>query len=323
MSADRLRHSLRAGLAFAVFLGLGLATCLTVVRDGQAAVVLRFGAPVRVTSEPGIIWHLPPPIERLRLIDLRLRSSSSGVYDVQTADGATLAVESFAGWQVGRTTEAVLAFVRAVDGDQVTATAHLRGLLGSGMQTISGRFRLAELLGAGASTTLPAFESALSERLRSEAVRYGIVIQAVGLERLMLPERIVEATVAAMVEERNAAAARIRAAGQERAGQLVAEAEAAARTAMAEARATAATTTAEGIRSASALVAEAWRKDPELYRLVRSLDAVRLVFERPTALVLRADAAPFDALMNRPGTPTQPVLDPDIIRRAELQGERR
>lgn len=323
MSVERLHHVLRAGTAAVVLLGLVLATCFTVIRADQAAVVLRFGAPVRVEVAPGFVWHLPPPLERVRMVDLRLHSTSSGIYDVQTADGATLAVETFAGWQVGRDAQQVLAFVRAVDGDPQTALAHLRSLLGSGMQTVSGRFRLAELLGPGAKTHLAAFENALNERLQSEALRYGIAVQTVGLERLMLPERIVEATVAAMIEERNAAAARIRAAGQERAGQLVAAAEAEARTVMAEARGQAAKTTAAGARAAAELVADAWHKDPELYRLVRSLDAIRQVFDRPTALVLRTDAAPFDAMMQRPGTPAPPLVDPDLIRAAGLRGDGR
>lgn len=316
-----MKHLLRTVTALLVLVLLGLATCVTVVRDGSAAVVLRLGAPVRVAAEPGVVWHLPPPIERVRLVDLRLRSTSSGIYDVQTADGAVLAIEAFAGWQVRREEAAVLAFLRAVDGDAAIAAGHLRGLLGSSLQTVSGGFRLDALVGAASQKTLPAFEEALAGRLREELRRrYGIELHAVGLERLMVPERIVEATITAMVEERTAAASRIKAAGQERAGQLVAGAEAEARTVIAAARAEAATLVAEGTRQAATLSAEAWKRDPELYRLARSLDAVRMAFERQSAVVLRTDAAPFDALMTRPGSRPEPApeLDPDAVRAAAL-----
>ena len=316
-----MKHLFRTVTALLVLALLGLATCVTVVREGSAAVVLRLGAPVRVTAEPGIVWHLPPPIERVRLVDLRLRSTSSGVYDVQTADGAVLAIEAFAGWQVQRDPAAVLAFLRAVDGDPAIAAGHLRGLLGSSLQTVSGGFRLDALVGAASQKTLPAFEEALAGRLRGELRnRYGIELHAVGLERLMVPERIVEATITAMVSAPPPGSSRIPAAGPARPRQLVARPPPPPRTVIAGARAEAATLIAEGTRQAATLSAEAWKRDPELYRMARSLDAVRMAFERQSAVVLRTDAAPFDALMTRPGTSPEPApeLDPDAVRAAAL-----
>ena len=62
-----------------VFVGLILVallvgyTCYLQVREGTAAVVTRFGEPVRSITEPGPYFKLPWPIEDARSFDMRKR----------------------------------------------------------------------------------------------------------------------------------------------------------------------------------------------------------------------------------------------------------
>ena len=55
----------------------------------------RFGDPVRVLTEPGLAWKLPAPIEGTIPVDLRLRTTSSGLQDVGTRDGLRILVQAY------------------------------------------------------------------------------------------------------------------------------------------------------------------------------------------------------------------------------------
>ena len=74
-------------VAAVIVAALALSACLVLVNPGEAIVVTRFGDPVRVIVEPGLAFKLPPPIEDTVRVDLRLRTTSSGLHDVGTRDG--------------------------------------------------------------------------------------------------------------------------------------------------------------------------------------------------------------------------------------------
>ncbi|MFO6254805.1 SPFH domain-containing protein, partial [Pseudomonas aeruginosa] len=70
------------------------AACLVQVRSGEAMVITRFGNPARVLLEPGLAWRLPLPFESAIPVDLRLRTTSSGLQDVGTRDGLRIIVQA-------------------------------------------------------------------------------------------------------------------------------------------------------------------------------------------------------------------------------------
>ena len=79
------------------------AACLVQVRSGEAMVITRFGNPARVLLEPGLAWRLPLPFESAIPVDLRLRTTSSGLQDVGTRDGLRIIVQAYVAWQVRAT----------------------------------------------------------------------------------------------------------------------------------------------------------------------------------------------------------------------------
>ena len=56
-----------------------ISACAVLVGPSEAVVVTRFGDPVRVLVRPGLTWRLPSPIEGTTKVDLRLRTTSSGL----------------------------------------------------------------------------------------------------------------------------------------------------------------------------------------------------------------------------------------------------
>ena len=294
-----LRYALAAAL---VLFGIAAAT-LSTVRAGSAAVVTRFGNPVRVITEPGLAFKLPAPIERTVDVDLRLHTTASGIHGVLTKDGLSVVVQAWVAWKVPAKDDQIRHFLRAVQNRPDEAANQLRTFLGSSLETITGRFELAGLLNTDASKVqLAAYEAALRERLTAQANDvYGIEIVGVGIERLMLPETTVGATINRMAAERDTVAEERKASGRLEAGRIRAEAERDARITKAQATTEAAEIEAKAQKEAATIFGDAQRIDPQLYAFLRSLDTLDQIVGGTTRLILRTDAAPFRALVEIPG----------------------
>lgn len=298
-------RALRLSIASALVVVAILAATLTVVPQGTALVVTRFGDPVRVEVSPGLVWRLPAPIERTVAVDLRLHTTATGLHDVGTKDGLRIQIAVFAAWRVPAQTEAILGHLRAVRGDANEAAGHLRSFLGSALETEASRFTLNELVNTDATQVrLDVLEQALVKRLAEQArATYGVELVQVGIERLGLPESTIKATVERMIAERQTAAAERKAKGAQEAAEINQAAFRDSRITIAKAQEEASTVEAKARTEAAAIYAKAHAADPELYAFLRGLDTLEQIITSGTRLVLRTDAAPFKSLVEAPVVP--------------------
>ncbi len=306
VSDNWLGRRARFIVAFALA-GLALASaCLVLVGPGQAIVLTRFGDPVRVLTQPGLAFRLPAPIENTVDVDLRLRTTSSGLLDVGTRDGLRILIQAYMAWQVPRDPDRIRQFLRAVRNQPDLAADQLRGFLGSSLEIAASGFELASLVNTDPSKIrLEQFEQQVRERLDEQSLRvYGVTIRQVGLERLTLPAEALNATVERMRAERAVVAAERQAEGQRAAAEINSNAERDARILVAKSRAEAADLDAKSRVEAAGVYARAFDGDPKLYTLLRSLDTLGSVIGSNTRLILRTDAAPFRALVEGADAPS-------------------
>ena len=299
--------------AFIVLIAL-IAACSVLVVPGQAIVMTRLGNPIRVLTRPGLAWKIPAPIESLVPVDLRLRTTSSGLQDVGTRDGLRILVQAYVAWQVPDDPEHIRQFLRAVRNQPDVAADQLRSFIGSSLEiTVSG-FELASLINTDASKIqLSELENRLRARIDEQALAvYGIKVLQVGLERLTLPAETLDATVARMSAERMTVAAQRQAEGERAAAEITSNAERDARVLLAQAKAQASSLDAKSRVEAADIYAQAYSHDRDLYTLLRSLDTLSSVIHSNTTLLLRTDAAPFRILVDGPGKSagTLPALSP-------------
>jgi membrane protease subunit HflC len=301
---SRARLALRFGVATLILCAAILAASAIMVSAGTAVVVTEFGRPVRVLTEPGLAWKMPAPIETAIPVDLRLRTTSSGLQDVGTRDGLRILVQAFVAWQVPDDPADITQFVRAVRNDPDEAARQLRSFTGSALQVTASSFDLSDLVNtAPQKIQLAAFEAKLQAQLTAQMRRiYGMQIQQVGIERLSLPETTLAATVARMRSERETIAAQRTAEGLREAAQIRADAARDSRIVVADAQTQAASIEADSRRQAAEIQARAYTADPALYTMLRSLDTLGNMIGPNTRLVLRTDAAPFNVLVNGPPT---------------------
>jgi membrane protease subunit HflC len=299
---QRTKLLLRTAIATVILLAAVAAACIVMVPAGTADVITRFGAPVRVITRPGLAWKLPAPFESAIPIDLRLRTTSTGLLDVGTRNGLRVLVQAYAAWRVPDDPRSLLRFLRSVRNQPDEAAQQLRSFLMAGLQIVSTNFSLADLVNIDPKQVrLDSFERQLREQVAARTLRvYGIDIAQVGVERLTVPDQTLAATVARMKAERETVAAQVTAEGLAKAAAIRADADRDAREVVAQARQQAANIEADAEQSAARIYASAYRGDPGLYRSLRSLDALDKMFGHNTNLILRTDSAPFKVLVDGP-----------------------
>ncbi len=308
-SGTRLGTALRFVLAAVVVAAAVLAGTAVMVGAGEAVVVSEFGAPVRVLTEPGLAWKLPAPLQGTTAVDLRLRTSSTGLQDVGTRDGLRILVQAYVAWQVPAEPDRIRQFLRAVRNDPDEAARQVRSFVGSALQVTASSFDFAELVDTDpARLRLADFERRLQAQVEAQVLQtYGIQVRQVGIETLSLPDASLTATVARMRSERETVAAERTAEGLRAAAEVRSNAERDGRITVAQARTEAAEIEAQARREAAEIQTRAYLSDPSLYSLLRSLDMLVQTVGPGTRLVLRTDSAPFSVLVEPPAAAASPA----------------
>lgn len=287
----------------AAIVGFASATAsLVQVRAGEATVVTRFGNPARVLIEPGLAWRLPVPFESTVPVDLRLRTTSSGLQDSGTRDGLRIIVQAYVAWQVEADAASIRRFMRAVQNQPPEAARQIRAFVSSALETSASAFDLADLVNTDpAKIRIVELEARLREQIAAQLLdTYGVRVVQVGIERLTLPSVTLNATVDRMRAERETIAVERNAVGKRQAAEIRSAAEREARVIQAEATVKAAQIEAQSRVDAAAIYGKAYSGSPQLYSLLRSLDTLDTIVNPKTRLILRTDAAPFRALVDGP-----------------------
>jgi modulator of FtsH protease HflC len=298
----RFGPQLRIGAAALVLLAAIAAACIVMVPAGEATVITRFGNPVRVVTRPGLAWKLPAPFESSIPIDLRLRTTSTGLMDVGTRDGLRVLMQAYVAWQVPSDPQRVRQFLRSVRNQPDEAARQLRSFVFAQLHIISSNFELSDLVNLDPKKVrLDAFEQQLRDQIAPRMLQvYGIDIRQVGIERMTLPDETLAATVDRMRAEEETVAEQRTAEGRRQAAAIRADADRNGREVVALAREQAAHTEADAEQAAARIYAKAYQSDPGLYTTLRSLDALGQMMGRNASVVLGTDAAPFRVLVDGP-----------------------
>ncbi|MDP9811551.1 membrane protease subunit HflC [Rhizobium tibeticum] len=279
-----------------------VAACLVQVQSGAATIITRFGNPMRVLTDPGLAFRFPIPLENTINVDLRARSTSSGLQDVGTKDGLRIIAQAYAIWQVPQDPDAIKRFVRSVQNQPDLAAEQIRTFLGSSLETAASNFDLSSLINPDPDKLrIDALEAQLKAQITQQLFdTYGLQVVDIGIERLTLPAVTLNATVDRMRAERETIATERAAVGKRKAAEIRSAAERDARVLLADATVKAADIEAKSRVEAAQIYGAAYKSAPELYELLRSLDTLGTIVNSNTRLVLRTDAAPFRALVDGP-----------------------
>jgi membrane protease subunit HflC len=280
-----------AALIVAVGVVLLATSSLFTVRQTQQALVLQFGSPKRVITEPGLHFKVPL-IQNVSYYDARILDLDPQGQDMSLIDQRRINVDSFARYRIVDP----LKFYQTV----LTETAfrdRFGNILNGSVRDALGRTDLADVLGAKRQDVM----HQITEAVRRRAPEFGIEVVEVRIGRTELTADTTQATYNRMRSDRMAEAAEFRGRGQEQKSRIEADADRERTILLAEAEKEAQTLLGEGEAESRRTLNAAQGKDAEFYAFFRAMEAYRASLNDGTTMVLSPDSEFFKYFNKLPG----------------------
>lgn len=264
-----------------------------IVDQRQYAIVFELGQIVRVISEPGLHFKMPPPFQNIETVDKRILTIDSGTPDrVQTSEKKNLLIDSFVKWRV---TDA-RAYWISFQGSERAAEERMSTLVRDAMNQAVNKRTVSEITSRAREKAMEEIRVAVQERVKD----LGVTIVDVRLRRIdFVPEIMTESVYPRMVAERKRVANEQRSIGAAEAEKIKADADRQREVLLAEAYRDAQRIKGEGDAKAAAIYGRAFSANPEFYSFYRSLDAYRQSFKsRSDTLIIDPSSEFFKYLKN-------------------------
>jgi membrane protease subunit HflC len=277
---------------------LGIAAVLLrmsvfIVDQRQFAIVFDFGQIVKVISEPGLHFKLPPPIQNVETLDKRILTIDSAAPDrVQTSEKKNLLIDYFVKWRV---TDA-RAYWISFQGSERAAEERMSTLVRDAMNQAVNKRTVTQITSHAREEAMEEIRAAVQERVKD----LGVTIVDVRLRHVDFVPEIMSASVyPRMVAERKRVANEQRSIGAAEAEKIKADADRQREVLLAEAYRQAQQVKGEGDAKAASIYAKAFGANPEFYAFYRSLDAYKQSFKsRSDTLVVDPSSEFFKYLKN-------------------------
>jgi len=266
------------GLIIALIAALWLASGFYVVDEQERGVVLRFGQ-YTTTTDPGLRWHLPWPVERVERVNITQVRSVTDSADMLTQDENIVELELKVQYRLSSAGD-YLFKVRDPDGT-------LRQVTKSAVRDVVGHNTMDFILTEGRQAVADETKQLLQDRL--DEYQTGLIVTEVNLQNAQPPQRVQGAFADAIKARED----------QQR---LKNEAEAYANDRLPRARGQAAREIAEATAYRDRLVAEAegdaarfsslfteYKKAPAITRERLYLDAINDVMSNSSKIMLDVD----------------------------------
>ena len=233
------------------------------VHQTEQALVVRFGKPVDVVTEPGLNFKVPFT-DSVILIDKRILDLENPSQEIIASDQKRLVVDAFARYRI----KDALRFYTSVGSIQA-ANLQLTTLLNASLRRVLGEVNFIAVVRDEREKLM----SRIREQLDKEADAYGIQVVDVRIRRADPPEQNSQAVYQRMQTERQREAAEFRAQGAQKGQEIRSRADRESTVIVAEANSTAEQTRGAGDAERNRLFAEAYTKDPDFFAFYRSMSA--------------------------------------------------
>ncbi|MBK3659786.1 protease modulator HflC [Bradyrhizobium diazoefficiens] len=289
------------GLLAALLIAIVAYMSLFTVQQTEQTIVLQFGAPVDVVTDPGL--HFKAPWNSVINVDKRILDLENPSQEVIASDQKRLVVDAFARYRI----KDALRFYQSVGSIQA-ANLQLTSLLNAALRRVLGEVSFITVVRDEREKLM----GRIREQLDREAGGYGIEVVDVRIRRADLPEQNSQAVYDRMKSERQREAAEFRAQGGQKAQETRSKADRDVTVILAEANSQAEQTRGVGDAERNRLFAEAYGKDADFFAFYRSMTAYENGLKSSdTRFLLRPDSDFFRYFGNPSGktateTPAKP-----------------
>jgi len=282
---------------------LAVAAYLTLftVHQTQQALVLEFGKPKRLVTDPGLNYKIPF-IQNVVFFDKRLLDLDSAPQEVIASDQKRLVVDAFARWRIINP----LLFYQTVN-NQVGARSQLGAFLEAALRRVLG----AASFEAVVRDKRNALMQQITDQVNTEAKGLGINVVDVRIKRADLPEANSLAIYRRMQTERQREAAEIRAEGEEASRRIRANADRQVTVLKADATGESERIRGTGDAEKNRVFADAFGKDPDFFAFYRSMQAYEGALKQgDTRMVLSPNSQFFQYFNDAAGAPVEGTASP-------------
>ena len=255
------------------------------VDETEHALITQFGRPVRTIVSAGLKMKLP--WQSLLVFEKRLMVYNPRPSEFLTQDKKNIVVDSYVCWRVRDPNK----FLQTV-GDVTGAEMRLHDTVWAAMAAALGSTELSSLVSTSADKIrAQQVMQAVTDQCNDQALdRYGIEVVDVRMKRLNLPAQNQDSVYARMRAERERIAKQYRAEGEAEALKIRAEADKQKAQILSESYRDAERIRGDGDAQSTRIYADSYSRDPNFYKLTRTLEAYRKVIDTNTTAILSSDS---------------------------------
>ena len=259
--------------------GIIASASLFTVHQTQQALILQFGNPVRVITEPGLKFKLPF-VQNVRYYDRRILDLDPPAQEIILNDQKRINVDSFVRYKIINPLE----FLKTAQTD-----ANFRqifgGRLNAAVRSEVGKVLLGDMLSNKRDDVM----GLITGQLKKQAPQFGIEVIDVRIGRTDLPETTSQSVYNRMRSQRIAEAAKLRAQGAELKAKIQADADRKRTVILAEAEKNSQIQRGIGEGKQTSILNSAYGKDRDFFEFYRSMEAYSKAFGKGTTMVLSPD----------------------------------
>ncbi len=268
-----------------IVLGIVGSSALYTVHQTQQAIVLLFGNPKRVATDPGLHFKIPF-VENVLYYERRVLNLDPPVESMLLSDQRRILVDAFARYRIIDSLE----FFKTVR-TEAGVRQRLGPIVNASLRGVLGDSTLASMLSEERADIMRQIQDSVNR----EAGRFGIEIVDVRIGRADFPDQISEAVYGRMKSEREREAAEFRAQGFEQSQRIRAGADREATVILAEAKRESEIERGAGEAIRTQVLNDAFGQDEGFFNFYRSMQAYEAALtSESTYMVLSPDSEFFD-----------------------------
>jgi membrane protease subunit HflC len=278
------------GIVAAIVIIVALFSLYT-VNPREQVLLLQFGAPQRLVTEPGL--HVKVPfLQQAQFIPKMLLNLDAPAEEVIAQDKKRMVVDAFARWKIVDP----LRFYQSLY-DETTATMRLTPILSSDVRRVLGSQTFAAMLSGKRAELMVQ----IRDEINRDADGYGLKIVDVRIRRADLPPQNSQAIYRRMQQERTREANEFRAEGEEISQRVKARAEREVTVLTAEATRESEILRGQGDAEKTKILGAAYGQDADFFAFYRSLEAYQDAFPGDNTTMVLSPTGEFFRYFGAPG----------------------
>jgi membrane protease subunit HflC len=281
-----MNKKLIAGAVLAALILLGMKMALFTVDETEQVIVTQLGKYVKSVKEPGLYFKLPL-IQNVHRFEKRVLEYDASAAKIITKDKKHLMLDNYARWKIIDPLK-LYETVR----NEFGAQQRLDDIVFSEIREELARHTLTEIVSIRREEIMDKVGKECDEKARE----YGIQVIDVRIKRADLPDEVTHSVYARMKAERERIAKKYRSEGEEEAVKIRARTDKDRTILLAESYKEAEKLRGGGDAEAIKIYAQAFKKDPEFYSFLRTLEAYKKSLTEDTTVVLSGDSEFFQYL---------------------------